>query len=92
MAEIKVNIQSLDTAIKKLESLRNECQDYGNLPPKTNGGGLTINELESLLEMYDTLDICFIDLISNTISFMTNIKKSYKKADQNAYKGMIDKE
>lgn len=91
MAEIKINIQSLNAAIEKLESLKRECQDYGNLSPETRGGGLTINELESLLEMYDTLDNSFIDLISNTISFMNNIKRSYEGADRDAYSGMTNK-
>lgn len=91
MAEIKLNINSLEDAISQLQDLRNECVNYGNLCPNTVGGGLTVNELESLVKTYDKLDNEFIQLISNTILFMKNVQKSFENSDKKAANSIQNK-
>lgn len=84
MAEIKINVNALNDAITRLKNLRTTCQNTKNKIPDTVGGGLTVNELESISSLYEDLDTGFINLVSNTISFMENVKESYKSSDSKA--------
>lgn len=84
MGEIKINVNALNDAITRLKNLRTTCENTKNKIPKIVGGGLTVNELESISSLYEDLDIGFTDLVSNTISFMENVKDSYKSSDSKA--------
>lgn len=84
MAEIKIKIHALNDSISDLKNLRTQCQETKIVCPKTVGGGKTVNELESIGELYKSLNNHFINLISNTISFMENVKASYESSDKKA--------
>lgn len=91
MAEIKVNINSLNNSIEQLKNLKQKCIDYENLCPNTVGGGLTITELENITKIYDELDSHFIQLVNNTILFMDNVKTSYETSDKKAANNIRNK-
>lgn len=84
MAEIKINVNALNDAIARLKNLRTTCQNTKNKIPDTVGGGLMVNELESISSLYEELDSGFTNLVSNTISFMENVKTSYESGDKKA--------
>lgn len=84
MAEIKIKINALNDSITELKNLKTACQDWETTCPETVGGGQTVNELESIAALYKSLNTHFIDLVSNTISFMENVKTSYESSDQEA--------
>ncbi len=84
MAEIKIQIDSLNDAITKLETLKSTCEDADTSCTATIGGGKTINEIESIAAVYKNLNTSFTDLVSNTISFMKNVRDSYQSNDQKA--------
>ena len=54
------------------------------MPPSTVGGGKIVNELEDMVDVYKALDHDFAVLISNTISFLQNVKSSYMESDAKA--------
>ena len=54
------------------------------MPPSTVGGGKIVNELEDMVDVYKALDHDFAVLISNTISFLQNVKSSYMESDTKA--------
>lgn len=84
MAEIKIKINALNDSITELKNLKSTCQEWDTLSPEIVGGGQTVGELESIAKLYKSLNTHFIDLVSNTISFMENVKSSYEESDQNA--------
>lgn len=84
MAEIKIKINALNDSISELKNLKTACQDWDVTSPEMVGGGQTVGELESIATLYKSLNSNFIDLVSNTISFMENVKSSYEESDQNA--------
>lgn len=82
MAEIKIKISALNDSITELKKLKSACQHWDTTSPQIIGGGHTVNELESIVTLYKSLNTHFIDLVSNTISFMENVKTSYESSDQ----------
>ena len=84
MAEIKIKINALNDSITELKNLKTACQDWDTTCPETVGGGQTVNELESMGTLYKNLNTHFINLVSNTISFMENVKTSYEESDNKA--------
>lgn len=88
MAEIKINIVELDSSINKLQSLKSKCISNQKSVPPTVGGGKTVNELEDIAELYQTINSSLETLIANTISFLSNIKDSYVSSDQKAAEGI----
>lgn len=87
MAKININTDALENEIVELINLKNECIEYGNLRPDEIGGGLTITELQKLLDTYDQLDRTFIEILNNTILFMMNVQKSFVSSDKATAKG-----
>lgn len=83
VAEIKVRIQELDSAIAKLKTLQVKCDNEKEKPPTVVGGGKSVNEIEEIGKMYLTLNSHTGTLISNTISFLSNVKTSYQTSDLN---------
>ena len=84
MAEIKIRITELDNAIERLRALQTRCDSMNTNPHSTVGGGKTVNELEAIAEVYKLLNGHFGILISNTISFLENVKDSYVSSDSKA--------
>lgn len=84
MAEIKINILEINNSITKLKNLQSRCNSLDTKPPTTVGGGKTVNELESIAALYKNMNTDFCNLISNTISFLQNVKTSYVSSDQKA--------
>ena len=85
MSEININIAEIDNAIAKLRGLQSK---YISAPPATVGGGKTVNELENIANTYMLLNKSFIGLITNTISFLENVKDSYSSSDKKAAEGI----
>lgn len=84
MAEIKVKISEINSAITKLQRLQSRCNSRNTTPPTTVGGGKTVNELEDIADVYKSLNTQFGVLVSNTISFLQNVKDSYVSSDTKA--------
>lgn len=88
MAEIKVSITELNNAITKLQNLQKRCTASDTKAPPTVGGGKTVNELETIAGIYKSMNIHFNQLLSNTISFLNNVKTSYEENDRKAAQKM----
>ncbi len=88
MAEININVTEINNAITKLQGLKSKCCSRSVTPPATVGGGKTVNELEDIADVYKTLNHDLGELISNTISFLENIKNSYVSSDVKAAQGI----
>ena len=86
MSEIKLKINELNDSIEALKKLKTECQEWDTTSPDTVGGGQTVNELEAIAALYKKLNTHFIDLVSNTVSFMENVKESFEESDIEAAK------
>lgn len=84
VAEIKIEVSEIDNAITRLQGLQSRCESRKTAPPVTVGGGKTVNELEEIANVYETLNSHLNDLISNTISFLQNVSDSYISSDVNA--------
>lgn len=91
MAEINVKITEINNAISKLKALHSKCNSRKTTPPSTVGGGKTVNELENIADIYKSLNRDFGELISNTISFLENVKDSYVSSDTKAAQGINNK-
>ena len=91
MAEIKVNVSEINNAIIKLQGLHSRCSSRNTTPPITIGGGETVNELESIADVYKTINIHFEELISNTILFLQNVRDSYTSSDTKASNKIANK-
>lgn len=91
MAEINVNLTEIDNAITKLHELQSECNSRNTTPPATVGGGKTVNELEDIANIYKTLNTHFETLLSNTISFLQNVRDSYTASDTEAANKIANK-
>lgn len=84
MAEIKVKVSEINNAIIRLQGLQSRCSSRSTTPPATIGGGKTVNELEDIAHVYKTLNTQFETLLSNTISFLQNVRDSYTDSDTKA--------
>ena len=84
VSEINIKISELDVAIANLQSLKFACDGMNSIVPTTVGGGKTVNEIENIASVYKSLNTCVGDMISNTISFMQNIRASFITSDSNA--------
>ena len=91
MAEIKVKVTEIDNAITKLQRLKTRCNTRNTTTPTTVGGGKTVNELEDIADVYKSLNSHFGVLVSNTISFLQNVKDSYASSDTKAANKMRNK-
>lgn len=91
MAEIKVKVTEIDNAIEKLQRLQIRCNTRNITPPTTVGGGQTVNELEDIADVYKSLNTNFGVLVSNTISFLQNVKDSYASSDTKAANNIRNK-
>lgn len=91
MVEIKVKITEINNAITRLQSLESRCSSRNTSPPATVGGGKTVNELESIADAYKTINTHFEELISNTISFLQNVRDSYTSSDTKAANKIANK-
>lgn len=90
MAEIKVKVSEINNAITRLQGLQ-RCNSRNTTPPVTVGGGKTVNELENIANVYKTLNTQFETLLSNTISFLQNVRDSYTASDTKAANKIANK-
>lgn len=86
MAEINVKITEINNAITKLQNLQKRCNYADAKAPTTVGGGWTVNELETMADVYKKINISFGEMIANTISFLRNVEDSYDASDKKAAK------
>ena len=91
MAEIKVKVSEINSAITRLQGLQSRFNSRKTTPPTTVGGGKTVNELEDIADVYKTLNTHFEDLITNTISFLQNVRDSYTASDTKAANKIANK-
>lgn len=81
---ININIDEINNSIGRLRSLQTRCDLVSTTPPVTVGGGKTVNKLEEIASMYESLNECFGELVSNTILFLQNTRDSYVSSDSKA--------
>lgn len=91
MAEIKINIDELESSIERLQQIACLCDGKttvrgGNFAfnassPEIVGGGKTVGEIEAIANLYQELNADLHGLINNTISFLENVKNSYVESD-----------
>lgn len=91
MAEIKIKITEINNAITKLQSLQSKCNSRNTTPPATVGGGQCVNEFENIAGVYKGINVHLEDLISNTISFLQNVRDSYASSDTEAASKIANK-
>lgn len=91
MAEIKVKVTEIDSAITRLQALKSRSTSADTKAPSTVGGGKSVNELEAIAGVYKNLNTHFATLVQNTISFLGNVKDSYAASDQKAANKMSGK-
>ena len=84
MSEININVNEIDQSILRLQNLRSKCKSLYPQFPETVGGGNVVNELEHIAATYKTLYNDLETLISYTIQFLENVKKSYMSSDLKA--------
>ncbi|TGY39944.1 hypothetical protein E5347_16220 [Clostridium sartagoforme] len=84
MAEIKINIDSLESRIQELQTLERRISSNVTTSPQVVGGGSSVIELEKIADMYKTLNSSMLLLVTNTVSFMDNLKESYVGSDKKA--------
>lgn len=88
MAEIKINLTNLESAISRFSTMASDWGANDTIAPVTVGGGSTVNELEALAEMYKNLNAHMVTLASNTAAFLTSVKNSYQESDHQAAQGI----
>ena len=84
MAEIKINIDSLESRIQELQTLERRISSNVTTSPQVVGGWSSVIELEKIADMYKTLNSSMLLLVTNTVSFMDNLKESYVGSDKKA--------
>lgn len=84
MAEINVNVTEVNNAILKLKELQERYDSIKYNAPDTVGGGQTVNELESIANEYKEITANLKELVSDTISFLVNVRDSYISSDAKA--------
>lgn len=90
MKEIKINVSEIDRSITQLNALVAQENSSKKFRLDIVGGGKTINELESIAEIYKNIDSNFTILVKNTISFLSNVRDSFVSSDQKARSKMSD--
>lgn len=84
MATIDIKINTLESAINELKSVKQSCDGAKKLPPTTVGGGKTINELEEIGKLYQTMNGHLSMMISSTISLLQKTKDGFQTDDKTA--------
>lgn len=88
MSEINVNIVKLNSGIARMQRLQSKCSGTKTAKPATVGGGKTVNELENMAGTYEKLNVHLEKLLSNTTSFLENVRDSYISSDEKAGSAM----
>lgn len=86
MATIEINIEELDAGIRKLNSLQKKIEGNCLKPPMKRGEGNTIDELESIANLFQEVDKSFETLVINTVLYMNKVKKEFVQSDETASK------
>ena len=84
MAEIKINLENLESGIQRFEVLAKNWDANDTLPPVTVGGGKVVNEFEQLAIMYKKLNDHMVTLALNTADFLKDVRDSYQESDRKA--------
>lgn len=84
MSEINIKVVELSEAIKKLAEIKAQCESGNVQIPKTIGGGNTVNEMESLANLYQEMNKHISTLITSTSLFFIKTKQGFEENDKNA--------
>lgn len=84
MATIDIKINTLESAINELKSVKQSCDGAKKIPPTTVGGGKTVNELEEIGKLYQTMNGHLSMMISSTISLLQKTKDGFQTDDKMA--------
>lgn len=84
MATIDIKINTLESAINELKSVKQSCDGAKKIPPTTVGGGKTVNELEEIGKLYQTMNGHLSMMISSTISLLQKTKDGFQTDDKTA--------
>ena len=91
MPEISISTKALEEEIKQLKTLKNDFSKDDISCPEIVGGGQAVGELETIANLYKKLNADMVELLSNTISFMENVKNSYISSDSKAASSISEK-
>ncbi len=86
MGEISIKNDNLTIDIEKLKTLKSRVAASNIKPPAVVGDGTSIYEIEKIGKNYQDINEKIETLLSNTISFLENVKNSYQGNDNKAAK------
>lgn len=84
MNTINVNIEILENKIQKLENLRTQCESVVVQSKPVQGSGKSIDAINNVDKEYAVVKNRIHTLLSNSIVFFNNIKRSVIEADESA--------
>lgn len=84
MATIDIKINTLESAINELKSVKQSCDGTKKTPPATVGGGKTVNELEEIGKLYQAMNGHLSAMIGSTISLLQKTKDGFQTDDKTA--------
>ena len=84
MSKFKVDSEQINSSIKKLKELLNECEEayLKKIPESTIDKGATHNELEILCNTVRASCHAIGELINNTILFLGGTSEMFEKSDE----------
>lgn len=85
-AGLNIKYDELDKQITELESLKTKLADTAGsvTRPTKVGGGDTVDKIESLADVYDTLNKSIDDLITSSVAYFKKVKDASKSTGQSA--------
>ena len=86
MSTIDIKINVLDSAINELANVKRTCDGFKKTPPSTIGGVKTVNELEEIGKLYQTMNDHLSAMIGSTITLLQKTKDGFQTNDQTAAK------
>ncbi len=87
MAEIKIKTDNLNMEIGNLRALGQKINASNIKCPGVVGGGSSVQEVENIGRIYQTIHAQLAALVLNTVSFMENVNTSYQSSDNKASGG-----
>lgn len=86
MSEIKINTAKLEKYISSLKRqksyLESEKSNYSQV--SVSGGGQSVEKLAEVDKYFSTIRSSMLTMISNSVTFFTNVENSMVEADEEA--------
>ncbi len=82
--EVNVNLKNLESKIRQLNSLQKEIFNLNKISNSDSGSGKTFDVIKNIEKQCEILNKAMLHIVSNSIMFFENIKKSTEEADEKA--------